>query len=309
MAASLRMHIPAQGEVLTKLREVEGLQSFAGEISLYTQYLSMAEGYLPEDHEWVKRSRAERESVLKAVRDPKKRGDAKFKAAVTAQLRGLKAEYVTTYTAMHKKARLTHDHDKAKSDLVRDYRVAQLQKRTAVDLLNRQQLIEFQDRLGKLKACFALTEKELEHEPKCRHCGFWPSMEPPTAPAGAVLDTLKAELGKLQESWTQSLLDNLGDPVVQSNFALLKPEQNELLQEFIKAGALPDEVGNDLVQALQEVLSGLSKVSVKSAQLKSALFPDGSPATPAEFKERFEHFVEEVLKGRDPGKVRIVMEG
>lgn len=134
-------------------------------------------------------------------------------------------------------------------------------------------------------------------------------MEPPTAPAGAVLDALKAELGKLQESWTQSLLDNLGDPIVQSNFGLLKPEQNELLQQSIKDGALPDEVGNDLVQAFQEVFSGLSKVSLKSSELKAALFPDGSPATPAEFRERFAHFVEEVLKGRDPGKVRIVMEG
>ncbi len=304
-----RAVILAQGETLARLKEVERLQAFASEINLYTQYLSMAEGCLPEKHEWTQRSRAERQAVLKEIAEPAKRGDPKFKTAVTTRLMALKADYIKTYMAIHKKARLTHDQDKAKADLVRDYRVAQLQKLTAIDLLNRQQLIDFQDRLGRLKACFALSEKELEHEPKCRHCGFWPSMmEEPATSAGTLLDSLKGELVKLQQNWTQSLLDNLGDPIVGSNFTLLKPEQQKRLQQFIDERTLPDEIPNEFVQALQEVLSGLTKVAVKPDQLKAALFPDGSPATPAEFRERFEHLVAEVLKGRDPGKVRIVME-
>jgi hypothetical protein len=210
--------------------------------------------------------------------------------------------------ALHKKARLNHNQDKGKSELAKDYRVGQLQKLTAIDLLNRQQLIEFLDRLGKLRTCLALTERDLEADPKCPHCGFWPSMENIAASPDAVLESLRADLTKIQKTWTQSLLGNLEDPVVQGNFGLLKPKQRKLLEGFMKEKELPDEITNDFLQALQEVLSGLSKVPVRLDDLRSALFPDGSPTTPAELKDRFEHFVASLLKGKDAGKTRIVLE-
>jgi hypothetical protein len=55
-------------------------------------------------------------------------------------------------------------------------------------------------------------------------------------------------------------------------------------------------------------LSGLAKLPVRLEDLKKALFPDGSPATPAEFKERFNAYLDQILKGRDAAKVRLVIE-
>ena len=242
------------------------------------------------------------------IRDPEKRKSAKFKVAVMDQLKDLKKDYIRAYMALHKKARLTHSQDKAKSDLTKDYRIGQLQKLTSIDLLNRQQLIDFQDDLGKLKTCFALTEKDLENDPKCPHCGFWPSMEVPKYSADATLQRLKSELEKIQQSWKQSLLNNLDDPIVQNNFSLLKAKQQKLLNEFIGKKELPDEISSVFVQTIQEALAGLSKIVVKTDNLKAALFPDGSPATPTEFKERFDQFVKDLLKGKDAGKVRIVID-
>jgi len=34
----------------------------------------------------------------------------------------------------------------------------------------------------------------------------------------------------------------------------------------------------------------------------------GSPATPAEMKKRFEEYLDELTRGHEPGKVRIVLE-
>lgn len=133
-------------------------------------------------------------------------------------------------------------------------------------------------------------------------------MENIAASADATLESLRVDLGKMQKSWSQSLLGNLEDPVVQGNFGLLKPKQRKLIEEFMKGKDLPDEITNDLLQALQEVLSGLSKVPVRLDDLRSALFPDGGPTTPAEFKDRFERFVAGLLKGKDAGKTRIVLE-
>lgn len=133
-------------------------------------------------------------------------------------------------------------------------------------------------------------------------------MEGIAVSAEAILDALKSDLGKIQKSWTQSLLDNLGDPVVQGNFGLLKPKQRKMIENFIKDKELPDEITNDFFQALKEVLSDLAKVPLRISDLKSALFPDGSPTTPAEFKNRFEQFVSGLLKGKDAGKTSIVLE-
>jgi len=300
--------IKEQRVIFDKLKEIQDLEGFTREISQFTQYLSMAEGYMTDADPWAQKSKDLRDQLLKEVRKPDKRSSPKFKSAVIEKLKGLKGEYASAYMALHKKARLNHNQDQAKSELAKDYRVAQLQKLTAIDLLNRQQLIEFQDRFGKLKTCFALTERDLDADPKCPHCGFWPSMENIAASADAILESLRLDLGKMQKSWSQSILGNLEDPVVQGNFGLLKPKQRKLIEEFMKGKDLPDEITNDLLQALQEVLSGLSKVPVRLDDLRSALFPDGGPTTPAEFKDRFERFVAGLLKGKDVGKTRIVLE-
>jgi len=56
------------------------------------------------------------------------------------------------------------------------------------------------------------------------------------------------------------------------------------------------------------VLSGLTKVSVKITDLRDALLAGGSPATPAEMRKRFEEYLDGLTKGKEPGKVRIVLE-
>ncbi len=43
-------------------------------------------------------------------------------------------------------------------------------------------------------------------------------------------------------------------------------------------------------------------------QLRDALLTGGSPATPAEMRKRFEEYLEKLTKGKEPGKVRIVLE-
>jgi hypothetical protein len=159
-----------------------------------------------------------------------------------------------------------------------------------------------------LKICFALTEQELEANPVCPHCNYKPGEEPHAAPAAAMLASLDGELGKLVEDWTQTLLTNLEGPTTKDNLSLLKPSPRKLVDGFIKKRTLPVDLDQDFIHALQEVLSGLIKVSVKTAELRAALLSGGSPATPAEMKKRFEEYLDRLTKGKEPGKVRIVLE-
>ena len=220
----------------------------------------------------------------------------------------MKKAYVQTYLEMHFRARLGVNDDKRKTGLMRGDRLRELQKLSTVELMPRQHLSDFQNRLAGLKSCFALIEQEMDASPVCPHCSYQPGTEPRAAPVGAELDDLDDELGSMVANWTQTLLTNLEDPTTKGNLDLLKPGPKKLVNGFIKKGALPDELKQDFINALSEALSGLQKVPVTTADLRSALLSGGSPATPVEMKKRFEDYLDELTKGKEPGKVRIVLE-
>ena len=80
------------------------------------------------------------------------------------------------------------------------------------------------------------------------------------------------------------------------------------MNEFIRQRELPSDPDQDLIEALKEVLSGLEKVSITTDGLRTALLSGGSPATPAEMKQRFDRYMAGLLQGKEPEKVRIVLE-
>ena len=61
------------------------------------------------------------------------------------------------------------------------------------------------------------------------------------------------------------------------------------------------------MKALQEVLSGLQKVSFGSADLQAALSEGGLPCTISDLSERFDRYVANLTKGKDVSKVRILI--
>ena len=302
---------------LKALSEIESLQELVSDLGPVASYLSTAEAVLPTDHEWVERMKAVRTEVLTVVTSygsrvsgQKDSGHATRdpRPELQRKLGDLKKSYVQAYLAMHTRARLGVNEDKRKSALMGDERLKTLSRLSTIDLMPRQHLTDFQNRLAGLKSCFALTEQDLDTSPVCPHCSFRPGTEGVGAPAATVLEHLDEELDKLLEDWTQTLLVNLEDPTTRGNLDLLKPEPRKLVDAFLERRKLPEELGQDFIHALQEVLSGLVKVAVKTEDLRAALLKGGSPATPAEMKKRFEEYLDELTKGNEPGKVRIVLE-
>jgi hypothetical protein len=300
--------VTAHRSGLESLAQVKSLEELVANLAPSVSYVSAAEFVLPTGHEWIDRMKATRDEVLAEIGDPVKRSVATFRQMIQLKLGDLKKAYLLAYLSMHAKARLRANEDKRKAKFWDDERLRNLQKLATIDLMPRQHLSEFQSRLAGLKSCFALTEQELEASPLCPHCHFKPGTEPPAAPAATMLDALDGELDKLVENWTQTLLANLEDPTTKGNLSLLKPEPRKLVDGFIKKRTLPDDIDQDFIHALREVLSGLTKVSAKIADLRDALLSGGSPATPTEMRKRFEEYMDRLTKGQEPGKVRIVLE-
>jgi len=320
--------VTARRDGLNSLAEIKSLEELVVDLGSTASYLSTAEAVLPTGHEWIDTMKAARDDVLARIGDPAKRNAATFRQQTQRKLGDLKKAYLLTYLSMHAKARLGVNEDKKKAALTKDHRQEILKRLVTIDLMPRQQLIAFQEKLNRLQSCFALTEQELDASPVCPHCGFRPAAEIRTEVKGlsdesnsvlstqhsvlinaaAVLQQLDNQLDKMVAEWTAALISNLEDPTTKGNLSLLKPEPRKLVDGFIKKRTLPDDLDQDFIYALQEVLSGLTKVSVKIAELRDALLAGGSPATPAEMRKRFEEYLDGLTKGKEPGKVRIVLE-
>ena len=291
---------------LKALAEVESLRKLATELGPVASWLSTAEALLPDGHAWSDRMNAARQEILFQVSDPAKRGMWSIRSQ--ARLNDLKKTFLQDYLKLHTRARLGVNEDRRKTGLVNDDRLKVLRKLSAIDLMPLQQLSDWQERLAGLKTCFALTEQELNASPVCPHCGYKPVAEPSVPPAGSVLEKLEEDLELLAGRWTQTLLSNLEDPAARDNLNLLKPEQKRLMEDFMAARKLPEDPSEAFISALGEAFSGLTKVSVKTADLRAALLKDGSPATLDEVKQRFEAYLDGLTKGTETGKVRIVLE-
>ena len=299
--------VTSHREGLDSLAEIESLQGLVADFGTTASFLSTAEAVLPAEHEWVGKTKEARDEVLAQLGDPAQRS-ADFRQQVQRKLADLKTAYLQIYLGLHAKARLGVNDDRRKIELMNDERLKVLQKLSTIELMPRQHLTDFQDCLAELKSCFALTEQEVDAAPVCPHCDFKPNAEPAADPAETVLDDLDDELDNLVANWTQTLLTNLGDPTTKANLDLLQPEPKKLVNGFIDKRVLPDELDQDFIHALGEVLSGLQKVPVKTANLRAALLSGGSPVTPVEMKKRFEEYLDELTKGKELDKVRIVLE-
>ena len=289
------------------LVRITSLEKLRTDFHATASYLSTAEAGLPSDHSWVDKIRVARDDILAQFSDPEKRSESAFRQRTARRLSDLKNAYIRTYLSLHAKSRLGANDDRHKARLMGDARLKTLVRLSTIELMPRQHLVDYRDRLASLASCFALTEQELRLSPVCPHCGFKPDTAP-TVSAAATLRSLDEELDGLAESWTRTLLTNLTDPTINGNLDLLKPESRRLVTGFHEQGDLGEEIDQGLIEALKEVLSGLQKVSVTTDELRDALLSGGSPATPTEMKERFERYLERLARGKEPGKVRIVLE-
>ncbi len=198
--------------------------------------------------------------------------------------------------------------DQKKKQLLNDVRISDLQGLASIPLMQKQQLIGFQERLTKFNSCFALTEKDLQNKAICPHCTFRPSTELVGKAHPEKIDSLDRELDQMVTSWRETLLEALEDPTTQENVLLLHVEDQNLVKVFLKKRELPTPLDSATIHAIKQALENLEKVTLSTCELKKAFHPTGSPVTVQELRKRFEAFLTGHIKGKNPDKIRIVVE-
>ena len=290
------------------LDELDALHNFIMVHAQTASWLSTAEAMLPVEHDWVGRMRTTRQDSLDTLKKVTLTDLATQSQSVGKRLRKLKQDYIVAYSSLHIQARLGVNDDRRKAKLLQDSRLQILLKLADIDLMPRQQIIDYQNRLTDLKSCFALTEKDLDWSPICPHCNFRPSAETIQTAGSQIIVQLDDQLDTMVEVWTSTILGNLEDQATKANMELLKVDDRKLLETFIQSRELPTPLDSNFVQALKQALSGLIKVNINVKDLQDALKASDGPATPEEMKKRFEAFVDQRTKGKDPIRVRILLE-
>jgi Family of unknown function (DUF6079) len=302
--------IQPQKAGLDAVRNIDELLELIQQVSATTSYLTTAEAVLPADNPWLEEVKTARGDLLTKLSSPRQRADSSFQRHLGQVMADLKTKYRDAYLALHQKVRLSANDDKKKASISKDSRLSQLQKLSGIDMMPAQQLKDLQDSFFSLKTCFALTKPELDVAPICPHCNFRPAEEQAKGPkAGDILAKVDDRLDELLKEWTKTLLSNLADPTVAEGVELIdNGAAKKSVKDFIKSAELPDPVNSNFLKALQEVLSGLQRVSVSKDAVHAALTKGGVPCTVKDLEERFDGFVRDMTKGKDASKLRVVVE-
>ena len=294
---------------LSTLNELEAIKALVTELAPLANYCSQAALALPVGHAWAETMNIRQSEIIAQLKSPSKRSAPGFRQQALQALNQLKKEYQTIYTNLHIKARLGLQDDQRKAKLLKDMRLDQLRRLASIELMHTSQLTDFQNRLAGLQSCFTLNEVDLQTNPICSQCGYKPASEFSEISAVQRLHTLDSELDELVEAWTQTLAENLDDPMTQANLQeVVKPEYRARIADFLTGRRLPEPVDNEFIAAVQEALAGLVKITVKLEDLKAALLKGGSPISPADYRKRMDEHLNDLLKGKEQSKVRIVLE-
>ena len=296
--------VTSQWSGLKILQNVINLMTVLTDLSQASAYLIIAEATLVPQHAWVSEMHQMREQLIIGLSDVRQRNSTGFSYHAQQQLKGVHKKYIQAYMQLHQQGRLGAEDAQKKQALLSDQRLFNLKKLSKITLLPHQQLIDFEQRLYRLQSCHALSDKDLMIQPLCPHCGYKPISEPLIQEK--ILQQFEKHLAQIYNSWTKSLLDELEQADIPED--LLKTETRLELETFLTRRSLPNEITQEFVEAIQEGLSGLVKISVSLNDLEHLLLAGGAAMTVPEMQQRFTHYLNTLTQGQKLHLVRLVVE-
>lgn len=243
---------------------------------------------------------------LRSARDSILTGVSGVAAAqkVNIVLEKVKEEYIDVYYEEHKKKRLDITDAKRRGKLRESLALANLRKLRSIEILSAAKLVAIEQDMANLKVCYELTPTELKSSHICPHCHY--SLGDKAANVAGQLDNIEIRIDELVEEWQQTLLDTISDPIVASQKEYLNAEQQNVIDEFIKTASLPKRVDDFFIKAIKALLKGFEPVVIDAKDLMDKLMKL-PPMDETAFKQKLNELVADYTKGKDEGKLRIIV--
>lgn len=243
---------------------------------------------------------------FRAIRDSIMDGAAGEAAAqkVDVRLSKLKAKYIDIYFEAHKKKRLDITDAQRRGKIQEGRALASLRKLRSIEILSAAKLTDIETDMSGLKVCYELTPEELKSSHICPHCRY--HLDDKVKNVYGQLDNIEIRIEDLMAEWTKTLLDTISDPIVASQKSFLSAEQQTAIDEFINTGALPKRVDDFFVKAINALLKGFEPVVIDTDDFMAKL-EQMPPMDEASFKAKVNELISAYTKGKDAGKLRIVV--
>jgi hypothetical protein len=274
-------------------------------LSALVRFESILAGRAPGFFPKLETVRASLDSLYREPLTVKAREEASKAEIACAVEEALKA-----YHTLHKQCRLDRQGDDRKKKLVGGSRLKQLNKLALIKSLGTAKLEELRRGFESLVPCQGCTDDEVLKSAKslCPKCNFNPSELTSDTPAIDAMEESEQAVEALHTTWTKQLLKELDDPSVKGSLEALKREERELVAAFVSEKALPADITDAFIRAIDTALVGLKKRTVKPKEFADAILGDGSPLKPDELRERFETWLKTQIGTDDKATVRFVLE-
>lgn len=286
-------------ELLKTKPELEKIENLLKDIDGFKElisYLSQSKQYIMDESLMGKI-----DSAIKKLPEVIKENSASALSNYKDHMINLKEQYAQWYLDQYLTYRISeHDHtqkialldseDKAICDMLKE-----------ADFLSTGQYMHWLGRISRLKAADSTVNKnavlvtpyhdfnphEFNHQSKIS------------------IKELKEELTNILELWEITLKGILDDPSVKAKMSLLKPKEQKLLSDY-KAEQVFISIENaQLIRnALLELHKGLDKIEIDTESMKPIF---NKPLSPDEAIEAFKQYIDEISRGKERDKIRIIL--
>lgn len=289
----------------------EDLLAAASFLRPFTDYLSNAQAYLPDDHPWQERAESLRQRTLKTLRDLA-RGQAQPDAISTLQreLETLRKDYIAAYAELHRRHVLGPKTDKERQILYQSPQYHALKTLARIELLrqNADLLNAWEQAITDLRVCPEFHEGLLKDSAFCPKCRFDPRKLPGDQSAETRLRELENRLNRLLTDWQQALRAALTDESAQASLQAMTPAERQPVEAFLNAADDDPHLPDSLVESVNHALRGIQALQLRAEDLLAALRQGGLPCTVDEFRARFNRFLKDALRGHEEANTRLTLD-
>lgn len=285
--------------ILPAKTEIEQLEKQLAEVALLNEDIS----YLQQCKQYITDTTFKDEitNAINQLASVLTTGDAAKTETYKKSLSQFKDRYATWYLALYLKHRISDaDHTQKQALLDSDNKtICDILKEA--DFLSTGQYAQWLNKINKLQAADNKVNKALILTAPYQDFN-------PLDFEGAevlTLKQLKTDLTDLLSQWIDTLKETLDDPMVVKKMNLLDKSLQTLLADF-KADKVSLAKDNALRirNAIMDLHKGLEKVEVSIEGMKTTF---NKPLTPDEAIEAFRAYIDQVAKGKERDKIRIIL--
>lgn len=221
--------------------------------------------------------------------------------AYKTELNKYKEQYAKWYLALYLKHRISEADNIEKHALIDSDNKAICDILKEADFLSTGQYAQWLEKINKLQPADSKVNKALILTAP------YQDFNPIDFEGAQLLSVkqLKTDLTELVSQWTTTLKDTLDDPMVKKKIDLLDQALQILLSDF-KDDKIKIEKDNALRirNAIMDLHKGLEKVEVSIEGMKATF---NKPLTPDEAIDAFRAYIDQVAKGKERDKIRIIL--